>query len=310
MAWRPSFDEARAAATRLGPLTSLGVGGTPGLLFRPVDAEQVAAIVAACRVRGVPLRVLGGGCNLLVEDGPLEGAVLATEGLVGLEVHEDEVVAAAGHPFPDLVRRSVELAIPALPGCPGIPGRVGGVVRMNAGGRFGWVGEALVEVRGVDARGEPFCRRVQASDFGYRSSPFEGCVITGASFRRDRGLDPAAQRDLLARARAWKQATQPLAARSAGCMFKNPDGPLGTRSAGRLIDEAGLKGRQVGGAQVSVLHANFLVNTGTARAQDVLALVEVVRQRVQEVHGVQLELEVCRWGAGAQPPAAAAGRPT
>lgn len=305
MAWRPSFDEARAAATRLGLRTSLGVGGTPDFLFEPASDEEVAAIVAACRSRGVPLRVLGGGFNLLVEDGRLEGAVLAMRRLRGLVLREEAVEAAAGHPFPDLVRQSVALGIPALPGCPGIPGQVGGVVRMNAGGRFGWVGEALVEVRGVDAQGEPFRRRVQPSDFGYRSSPFAGCVITGATFRREPAPDREAQQALFERARAWKQSSQPLAARSAGCFFKNPDGPTGPRPAGLLIDEAGLKGRQVGGAQVSTLHANFLVNTGTATAADMQALVEVVREGVRAVHGVTLELEVCRWEAA--PQAAAAG---
>lgn len=305
MAWRPSFDEARAAATRLGLLTSLGVGGTPDFLFCPRTPEEVAATVAACRARGVPLRVLGGGFNLLVDDGRLEGAVLALRQLRGLVVRDDGVEAAAGHPFPDLVRQSVALGIPALPGCPGIPGQVGGVVWMNAGGRFGWVGEALLEVCGVDAQGEPFRRRVQPADFGYRSSPFGGCVITGATFRRDPGLDRQAQQELFERARAWKQASQPLAARSAGCFFKNPDGPTGPRPAGRLIDEAGLKGRQVGGAQVSTLHANFIVNTGGASAADVQALVEVVREAVRAFHGVTLELEVCRWGAA--PRAAAAG---
>jgi UDP-N-acetylmuramate dehydrogenase len=308
MAGRPSFDEARAAATRLAAHTSLGVGGTPDLLFRPTSVEQVAEVVAACRARGVPWRVLGGGCNLLVEDGRLEGAVIATDGLRGLVEHEDRVEVAAGHRFPDLVRRSVELSIPALPGCPGIPGQVGGVVVMNAGGRFGWVGEAVVEVQGVDAQGEPFQRAVGPNDFGYRSSPFAGCVVTRAVFRRDRALDREAQRVLLAQARAWKQSTQPLAAQSAGCMFKNPDGPTGTRSAGRLIDEAGLKGHTVGGAQVSTVHANFLLNTGTATAADVLGLVEVVREVVRARHGVTLEMEVCRWQAVAPAPAPAAGQ--
>ena len=301
VASRPSFDEARAAATRLAGLTSLGVGGTPDFLFTPASEDEVAAVVRACRERGVPLRVLGGGCNLLVHDGRVEGAVLSMRALRGVAVREEAVEAAAGHPFPDLVRQSVALGIPALPGCPGIPGQVGGVVFMNAGGRFGWVGEALVEVRGVDARGETFRRGVGPADFGYRRSPFAGCVITGATFRRDRALDRAAQHDLLVRARTWKQSTQPLAAASAGCMFKNPDGPTGARPAGLLIDTAGLKGLQVGGAQVSVLHANFLINTGTATSADIEALAAEVVARVRAVHGVTLEREVCCWGAPAGP---------
>jgi UDP-N-acetylmuramate dehydrogenase len=295
MVARPSFDEARSRAVRLAQRTSLGVGGAPELAFEPRTLEEAAEGVRLCREAGVPLRVLGGGCNLLVGDGTLPGAVLATSGLRGITLHEDRVHAAAGHPFPDLVRRSVELGIPALPGCPGIPGSVGGVVFMNAGGRFGTVAEAVIEVEGLDAQGEPFRRRVVPAEFGYRRSPFAGCVITGATFRRDRGLDPRAQRALLDEAQAWKRATQPLWARSAGCIFKNPDGPTGARSAGRLIDEAGLKGLTHGGAQVSPLHGNFIVNVGGATAADVESLIGRVREVVFERHGVRLELEVCRW---------------
>jgi UDP-N-acetylmuramate dehydrogenase len=292
---RPSFDDARARAVALSRRTSLGVGGAPELLFEPRTLEEAAEVVAACRSAGVALRVLGGGCNLFVGDAVLAGAVLATGGLRGLAVHPDRVVAAAGHPFPDLVRRSVELQIPALPGCPGIPGSVGGVVFMNAGGRFGTVADALLAVEGLDAEGRPFHRRVAAADFGYRSSPFAGCLITGATFRREPGLEPRASRALLDEAQAWKRRTQPLFARSAGCIFKNPDGPTGARSAGRLIDEAGLKGLTVGGAQVSPLHANFIVNLGPATAADVSGLIERVRDAVEARHGVRLELEVCRW---------------
>ncbi len=295
MVSRPSFDEARARAVRLSEHTSLGVGGAPELFFEPRSLPEAALVVAACRAAGVPLRHLGGGYNLLVGDAPIAGAVLATHALKGLVVHEDRVEAAAGHPFPDLVRRSVELSIPALPGCPGIPGSVGGVVFMNAGGRFGSVADALLEVTGLDAQGEPFRREVRPRDFGYRTSPFAGCLVTGAVFRRDRDLDPKAQRALLEQAQAWKRATQPLAARSAGCIFKNPDGPEGARSAGRLIDEAGLKGLRVGGAQVSPLHANFIVNAGGATAADVEALIARVREAVLARHGLLLELEVCRW---------------
>ena len=138
---RVGFDQARARAEVLSGRTSLGVGGRPELFFEPETLEEAARVVAACREAGLPLRHLGGGCNLLAADDVLPGAVLATKRLRGLVVHDDRVEAAAGHPFPDLVRRSVELGIPALPGCPGIPGSVGGVVFMNAGGRFGSVAD-------------------------------------------------------------------------------------------------------------------------------------------------------------------------
>lgn len=289
------FDAARRRAVALAERTSLGVGGRAELFFEPTTVEEVSAIVTACAARGVPLRVLGGGFNLIVSDVPLVGAVVATSALRGLTVHDDRVEVGAGQSFPDLVRRSLELKIPVLPGCPGIPGNVGGVVFMNAGGRFGWVSQALLEVQGIDPTGAPFRRRVSERDFGYRWSPFAGCVITGAVFRRDASLDAQVLKTDNAAAWAWKKRTQPLGARSAGCIFKNPDGPLGARPAGRLIDEAGLKGLRVGGAQISTLHANFIVNAGGATAADVEALIERVRAAVAERHGVALELEVCRW---------------
>lgn len=289
------FDAARRGAADLSGRTSLGVGGRPELFFEPATPAEAAAVVQALARRGVPLRVLGGGCNLLVGDGALEGAVLATRRLRGFRVGPDRVEVGAGHPFPDLVRRSLELGIPALSGCPGIPGNVGGVVAMNAGGRLGTVADALLEVEGVSADGQPFRRAVSALEFGYRMSPFAGALITAAVFRRDPGLDPASERRRHDAALAAKRASQPLSARSAGCVFKNPDGPGGPRPAGRLIEEAGLKGLSVGGAQVSPVHANFIVNLGAARAADVLELIERVRERVFQHHGLHLELEVRRW---------------
>lgn len=286
------FADAQERAVRLARRTSLGVGGRPRWLFEPEDREACARIVRLCRAHGVPLLVLGGGCNLLVEDGTLQAAVIATKRMRGFEVEEDRVRVGAGHGFPDLVRRSIELGIPGLPGCPGIPGSVGGVVFMNAGGRFGSVSDALVEVEGVDAAGTPFRRAVAPGDLGYRSSPFGGTIVTAATFRRDAAWTAARGAALFREAMAWKRETQPLSARSAGCMFKNPRAGV---SAGRLIEEAELKGLRVGGAMVSTQHANFIVNTGDATAEDVHALAERVRARVLEIHGVDLELEVQIW---------------
>ena len=286
------FAEAQARAVRLARRTSLGVGGRPRWLFEPPDQETCAEVVRLCRAEGVPILVLGGGCNLLAEDGVIEAAVVATRRMRGFEVGPERVRVGAGQGFPDLVRRSIELGIPGLPGCPGIPGSVGGVVFMNAGGRFGSVSDALIAVEGVDAAGEPFARDVAPGELGYRSSPFAGTIVTGAVFRRDPAWTSERGAALFRKAMDWKRATQPLSARSAGCMFKNPAEGV---SAGRLIEEAELKGFRVGGAMVSTQHANFIVNTGDATADDVYALAEAVRERVRAVHGVDLQLEVQVW---------------
>lgn len=283
----------RCRGEGLARRTSFGIGGTPEWLFEPATEAEAGAVLASCRARGIPVRVLGGGCNLLVSDARIEGAVVATTRLRFERVHADRVEVGAGGSFPSLVSRAADLGIPALSGCPGIPGSVGGVVAMNAGGRFGCVGDALVEVSGFDLSGRPFRRAVEPGDLGYRTTAFQGLLVTSAAFRRDPSLDPAAARRLLAEASAWKRATQPLSAASAGCVFKNP--PAAARGAGALIDGAGLKGERRGGAVVSPVHANFIVNEGGATFEDVLGLIERVRARVHEAHGVDLDLEVKVW---------------
>ena len=286
------FAEAEGRSERLARRTSLGVGGRPRWLFEPTDQASCVEVVRLCKAHGVPILVLGGGCNLLVDDGVLDAAVVATKRMRGFEEFQDRVVVGAGQGFPDLVRRSITLGIPGLPGCPGIPGSVGGVVFMNAGGRFGSVSDALIEVEGVNADGEPFRRVVQPGDLGYRSSPFAGTIVTGATFRRDPAWTPERGAALFRKAMDWKRETQPLSARSAGCMFKNPADGV---SAGRLIEEAALKGLRVGGAMVSTQHANFIVNVGDATASDVKALAEEVQRRVRAHCGVELHFEVQRW---------------
>ncbi|MCB9826534.1 MAG: UDP-N-acetylmuramate dehydrogenase [Planctomycetes bacterium] len=288
----------RASDTANPPLagrTSLRVGGVAESFHEPSVAAEIGPLLADLHARGVPVHVLGGGYNLLVGDGVLPGAVLSTRRLKGVDVRDDVVVAEAGASFPRLVESAAEWGIPALSGCPGIPGTVGGVVRMNAGGRHGNVGDALVRVRGFRMDGTPFDREIAPGDLGYRTTVFADTVVTEAWFRRVPDLDVEAERALLAEAWAWKRASQPLRSASAGCIFRNPDGPGGTRSAGRLVDEAGLKGLRVGDAMVSDVHANFIVNLGGATAADVHALIAEVQRRVLAFHGVRLELEVEVW---------------
>ncbi|MDJ0973040.1 MAG: UDP-N-acetylmuramate dehydrogenase [Planctomycetota bacterium] len=292
-------DAARRAealgAPALGTRTSLRVGGRPDFLFEPETEAEAEAVVRHCRDAGVRLRYLGGGYNLLVRDGPIRGAVLATRRLQFLEITDTQVRVGAGNSFPGLVKTAIELGIPGLPGCPGIPGTVGGVVFMNAGGRFGSVADALVEVTYLDPEGASSRRVIEAGDLGYRTSRFDGCLVTGATFRRDPAFTQEAAQALYDDAMKWKRETQPLSAKSAGCIFKNPDGPEGPRSAGRLIDEAGLKGAQIGGARVSPVHANFIENTGDATAADVHALIVKIQRTVFAAFGVELELEVKTW---------------
>lgn len=292
MDWPTDFADVLRPGTALATRTSLGIGGVAEWFFEPTEPVLAGRIFAACRARGVPVRVLGGGYNLLVADGSIGGAVLSTARLRHERVLDGRVEVGAGNSFASLVARAADLTIPGLSGCPGIPGSVGGVVSMNAGGRFGNAGDALLEVEGYDERGAYFRRAVATGDLGYRHTRFMGGLVTGATFRREPGLDRAAERRVFAEASSWKRATQPLTAASAGCFFKNP---AVAPSAGARIDRAGLKGARVGGAVVSPVHANFLVNEGHATCADMLALVELVRARVRETQGVELELEVAVW---------------
>jgi UDP-N-acetylmuramate dehydrogenase len=271
------------------------VGGTPEFLFEPRDEGEACEVVRRCNRQGVPLRVLGGGFNLLVRDGRLPGAVLLTHRLQDLRVLPDRIEAGAGVSFPSLVKRAILWQVPGLPGCPGIPGNVGGVVAMNAGGRFGSVADALSGIRYVSPSGELVTRDVNADDLGYRCNHFGAAVITGASFRRDPSLPAAELRALHAEALQWKRETQPLGTRSAGCIFKNPVDASGQRSAGRLIDEAGCKGLEIGGARVSPVHANFIEAGADATSDDIEALIERIRDAVRARFGVELELEVQTW---------------
>lgn len=216
MVWPTFFAEAAARAVALATRTSLGVGGRPEFLFEPQSAEEALEIVQRCRRAGVPLRFLGGGTNLLVEDGVLAGAVMATRRLRALDVHEHAVRAEAGASFPGLVNRAAALQIPRLSGCPGIPGSVGGAVTMNAGGPRACTAEALLAVEGIDARGRPFRVDVTAEAFGYRASPFDGALVTAAWFRRDPSLDQALASATRREAFEEKRRRQPLGQRSAG----------------------------------------------------------------------------------------------
>ena len=209
-------------APRLAGRTSMRVGGRPDAFYEPESADAVREVLCALHASATPVRVLGGGCNILVGDGRVPGAVLSTRLLRDFRVLPDWVEVGAGYSFPRLVREAIDLRIPGLPGCPGIPGSVGGVVRMNAGGRFGSAGDALIGVRGFHLDGTPFEHRVSAGDVGYRTSIFKDRVVVEAIFRRVPSL---ARDDLQARydeAWAWKRQTQPMQEPSAGCMFKKP----------------------------------------------------------------------------------------
>jgi len=272
--------------------TTFGVGGTVAYFVQPRSLEELAEVCRRAGETGMPLKVLGAGSNVLVADGHHPWVVVSTARLDHLERRGAELRAGAGVPLGRLLAAAGAWGLGGLEHLAGIPASVGGAVAMNAGGRAGAIGQRLLGALVVERSGESRWLGQGEIRPGYRrsvvSDGFPLVVEVGLA------LEPEEPRRLAERRRRFlmaKKASQPLGARSAGCVFKNPPG----RAAGELIDRAGLKGLAVGGAVVSHKHANFIVNRNGATASDVLALVALVRRRVRDAFDVDLELEIQVW---------------
>lgn len=279
-----------------------GAGGTADVLLHPHDPDALAELVRRCRRHDVPLRILGEGANLLVDDEGVGGLVVRLDrpAFRGLERNADgavELVRIGGGA--DLAKSLMELARSGLAGLEplmGVPASIGGAIRMNAGGAFGSIGDAVHAVTCLDAHGE--VRTYPASElrFEYRRTNIPDPIVLSAVFRVTPD-DPVRLRDRIKEIAAYKKRTQPLAEKSAGCMFRNPDDPdTGERiSAGRIIDECGLKGLRLGSAEISPVHANFLTVDRGGRANDAILLGDEIIRRVRDHRGITLEREVVVW---------------
>jgi UDP-N-acetylmuramate dehydrogenase len=274
----------------LSRLTTLGVGGVCRWLFEPTTEHEAQAFILACAREGLPWRVLGGGSNLVVL-GDLEDPVLRLAFPKETRREGHRLTAPASHGHIALAEAAAGMGLSGLEFASGIPGSVGGALRMNAGayGRE-WI-DVLVRYRFLTPDGELVEKVPEPGEFSYRWSFLTGGrVVLSATAELVEG-DPVRIRAQVAEFREKRGTSQPLSKRNAGCIFKNPPG----QSAGRLIDQAGLKGLRIGDAEVSREHANFLVNHGHATATEFAELMEQVRTRVLEMHGVELEPEVEIW---------------
>lgn len=270
--------------------TTFRVGGPADLFISPGCSEQVAATVRACRELDVPLLVLGNGSNLLVRDGGIRGAVLHIgPDMARCTVVEDRLVAQAGLPLPAASRAALQSGLDGLVFAEGIPGSIGGGACMNAGAYGGEMAQVVRCVDIVDEQGRPRTLMADELDYGYRHSALldRGWVATRVICALTPG-DPVELTERMRELGEQRRAKQPLRQPSAGSTFKRPQGHF----AAQLIDEAGLKGERVGGAQVSPLHAGFVVNAGGATAADLLALIQHVQDKVYARSGVKLEPEV------------------
>ena len=269
--------------------TTLRIGGPADAWFAPASIEVLQRVVAACAERGLRMTPVGGGSNLLVRDGGIRGVAIATRNLRGLErIGATGVRVEAGVSTGKLLASATGWELGGLEFLGGVPGSVGGGLVMNAGTYLGEFTSVTTEVRSVRLRdGELVVRDHDACGFVYRGSalPPDEVVVEGRLELRPR---PRAEIEADVRGlRDRRKDREPQKVSNAGSVFKNPAGDY----AGRLIEATGMKGRRVGGAECSPVHANWFVNTGAATAADMLELIRIARARVEEAHGVRLELE-------------------
>lgn len=271
--------------------TTMKVGGPADLILFPNCAEQIAGIVKLCKAEGLPLTVIGNGSNLLVSDEGIRGAVLALgNDFAGLEAHENGVLRAqAGASLTRLCRLALERELTGIEFAFGIPGSVGGAAFMNAGAYGGEMKDVLFKCLHVTPEGEIAELSAEELELSYRHSAYyhNGCIITDVFVQLQPG-DKVKIKSKMDELMERRKSKQPLEFPSAGSTFKRPEGYF----AGTLIEECGLKGKRVGGAQVSEKHAGFLINAGGATCQDILDLAEYVKKTVFERKGVVLEMEI------------------
>ena len=298
------FDQARAALFQSEksryvleePMirhTTFRIGGPARVFVSQGDERDLAAILLFCADKGIPYAFLGNGSNLLVSDRGFEGIIISMGNWNGLHIEGKRMRAGAGVLLPRLSRKALDASLTGLEFACGIPGTIGGALVMNAGAYGREMKDVVRRVKVMTRDGSVKTLEAEALRLGYRTSviPKEGYVVLEAELELAFG-DPQAIRAEMEELSARRREKQPLEYPSAGSTFKRPPGYF----AGKLIDDAGLRGLRVGDAQVSEKHCGFVVNRGNATAADVLSLCAQVRERVREAFGVELELEVRRLG--------------
>lgn len=260
------------------------------LLLKPRSAAEAAAVLADPLCKGEVPRVIGGGTNLVLSRTLVPGVVLSVTALRQTRFDGRWVTAGAGTPLPRLIAETVARGLAGLERLAGIPGTLGGALAGNSGGKYGETGDFVESVRLVNRQGQIEERR--DLPFRYRDSGLKGSVVLEATLALEAARDPVALRQRYREIMAEKAERQPLASSSAGCVFKNPSPEM---AAARLIDRAGWKGKRVGAAMVSTVHANFIVNEGGATGAEVLELIGRIEEDVLERFGVRLEREVELW---------------
>jgi UDP-N-acetylmuramate dehydrogenase len=296
-AWEETFKGLYRGDVEFGALmkdhTSLGIGGPADVLVGPADPMSVKNIALVSREKNIPVMVLGGGTNVLVSDSGIEGVVINFKSFRMIHVlreegNEVELFAEAGVPLQMLVNFCREKGYAGLEGLTGIPGTFGGAVCGNAGSYGYEIKDVVQSVVIMYPDGRLDRREASALGFGYRTSGIKPSdILLNANIKLNKD-DKDAVAGRMQGFLAEKMKTQPISARSAGCVFKNP----GAGPAGKLIEEAGCKGMKIGGVEVSSVHANFFVNSGNGTASDYRGLMREVALIVEKKKGVVLEPEI------------------
>ncbi|MGL5167918.1 MAG: UDP-N-acetylmuramate dehydrogenase [Afipia sp.] len=277
----------------LAPLTWFRVGGPAQILFTPADEDDLAYFLSKLPSE-LPVYTVGVGSNLIVRDGGMPGVVirLSPRGFGETKADGDTVRAGTAALDKRVAEAAAAANIGGLEFYFGIPGSIGGALRMNAGANGGETKDVLVEARGVTRKGEKVTFSNADMTFVYRNSGVDTSIIFTSALYRGQISDAEAIRARMAEVQNHRETAQPIREKTGGSTFKNPPG----HSAWKLIDAAGMRGFRVGGAQVSEMHCNFLINTGDATGHDIETLGETVRARVKENSGVELQWEIKRIG--------------
>lgn len=284
----------------LGPLTWYNVGGKAQCLAHPASTAQLSALVSKCRELQIPIRILGSGANLLVREAGVPGVVIRLDDPAWSTMNVDGniVTVGAGYGLMRLVAETARLGLDGLAQVAGIPASIGGAIRMNAGGKYGDVGQAVKRVQVMSATGQVYHRDADDLEFTYRHVNIDAPFILSVEFELT-PTDPKELSKYVKEIYLYKTNSQPFADKSSGCCFKNPqedDPGYDGRPAGMIIDQAGLKGHRIGTAVVSEVHANFIVaDKADAQAEDIYQLVCHVEQTVKEKFGIELQREVVVW---------------
>lgn len=287
-----AFNEILQRDEPLAAYTWLHLGGPAQFLVTPRSIDELIRLVKVCHQNQVPIHILGGGSNLLVKDEGVSGAVIRlTSPVFGqVAIEGQNVRAGGGALLSHVISETIRAGLAGFENLAGIPGTIGGALCGNSGGRLGEISQLVTSVRGLNLLGETVVRGKDELSFDYRQSNLGELLILEAEFTLTPG-DPDALSQILKRNWITKKSVQPLSSQSAGCIFKNPRG----QRAGQLIEQAGLKGTRIGGAEISDRHANFIVTHPGAKSSDVVRLMDLIRSKIAEQFGVNLESEIKIW---------------